>query len=95
MNIERALNRVIEKCEYKTQSPENITRHIAVKHIEFIKKRMNGNNNTISVITPKASIISVCVRAPFWRPSAKIWRPLFPFCGITPPKGGGGHTNIL
>ena len=39
-DVERALKCVIENCEYKSQHPEKLTRHIAVKHNEFIKNRM-------------------------------------------------------
>ena len=36
LDVERALSCVIEKCEYKSKSPESLTRHIAVKHNEVI-----------------------------------------------------------
>ena len=39
-DVERTLSCVIDKCEYTSLSPEMLARHIAVKHNEFIKKRM-------------------------------------------------------
>ena len=38
--MEKSLGCVEENCEYKSQSPENLIRHIAVKHNEVIKDRM-------------------------------------------------------
>ena len=40
VDIERTLSCMIDKCEYKTHSPEKLTRHIAVKHNDFIKERI-------------------------------------------------------